>query len=187
MIIPQKPYFRDVWVLGPSSNGYPGAFPRGLINKIKSRWWGRSRLWLFSGSFKDSEGTTVDIKPEVYPDHICDCQDLPFPDDTFDFVMADPPYSEEEADRLYGLPYFNMVKTLNEMARVCEPGGHCLFLHRIFPQCHPQFNNEFKRLNIVGLIGVTTISGITNMRALTVWQKQQSLEPWMDASLKEGV
>lgn len=176
----QKPYFRDVWVLGTPTNGYPGAFPRGLINKIKSKWWGKNRLWLFSGSYKDSEGTTVDINPKVSPDYVIDCAKLPFPDDSFDFVMADPPYSEIESQELYDLPYFSMTKTLNEMARVCKPGGYCLFLHRLVPQRHPQLNREFKRLKIVGLVGVTLITGFVNMRALTVWQKQQSVDRWVD-------
>ncbi len=168
-----------MWVLGPTSSGYPGAFPRGLVNMIRKRWWGKDRLWLFSGSFKDSEGTTVDINPEVEPDYVCDCAKLPFPDNSFDFVMADPPYSDEEARRLYDLPYFKMIDTLNEMARVCKPGGYALFLHRIFPECHPQLNIEFKKLQIVGLVGVTTLSGLTNMRALTVWRKGESLEPYI--------
>lgn len=37
----QKKYYRDVWALGPSNNGYPGAFPRGLIPRIKRKWWGQ--------------------------------------------------------------------------------------------------------------------------------------------------
>lgn len=173
----QKPYFRDVWVLGQSNNGYPGAFPRGLINKIKRRWWGKDRLWLFSGSFKDDGGTTIDIKPELEPSIVADCGDLSMLDDnSFDFVMADPPYSKEESMKHYNLPYVSIVKTLNEMARICKPGGYCLFLHRLVPQRHPQLSNEFKRLKVIGLVGVCTITGFSNIRALTVWRKLECLD-----------
>jgi len=177
----QKPYYRDVWALGPSSNGYPGAFPRGLINMIRKKWWGKDRLWLFSGSHRDEGGITVDINPAVNPSHVADCSDLSFlKSESFDFIMADPPYSELEAKELYDLPYFNMVKTLNEMARVCKPGGHVLFLHRLIPAIHPALSDEFKRLKIVGVVGVYTIAGFSNMRALTVWRKAESLEDYMD-------
>lgn len=185
----QKPYFRDVWALGPSSNGYPGAFPRGLINQIKLRWWGQKRLWLFSGSFKDSEGTTVDIKPELGPDVVANCEELPFEDNSFDFVMLDPPYSEQESKDLYGLPYVSMVKVMNEASRVCKPGGYVLLLHRIIPAIHPQFNKHFKRCKIKAVVGIFTIAGMSNIRALTVWQKQGELvlEEPLVAQLEGGL
>ena len=161
--------------MGPSNTGYPGAFPRGLINKVRRKWWGNKRLWLFSGTFKDSEGTTVDIKEEVCPDVVANCEALPFEDDFFDFVFADPPYSEKEAMELYNLEYPSMVKVLNEMARVTKPGGYCILLHRIIPSVHPSFNHHFKRLILEGIVGVFTIAGLTNIRALTVWKKNGSI------------
>lgn len=171
----QMPYFRDVWVLGPSSNGYPGAFPRGLINKIRLKWWGQKRLWMFSGSFKDPGGTTVDIKPELKPDVVSDCERLDLPDNTFDFVMLDPPYSEAEARELYDLPYCSLPKVMNEAARVVKPGGLVLLLHRIVPMRHPSENQHKKRLKLCGLVGICTITGYTNMRALSVWRKTEQL------------
>lgn len=167
--------FRDVWGLGVPNAGYPGAFPQGLIPRIKRRWWGQKRLWLFSGSFKDPLGTTVDIKPELEPDYICNCEELPFEDESFDFVMADPPYSKEEAKKLYNLPYVNVPKTMNEMARVCKPEGHVLFLHRLIPWYFPTDNAHVKRLRPVAIIGVYTLAGYTNIRALTIWRKHETL------------
>jgi len=172
MSIGQKPLFRDVWALGPPSTGYPGAFPRGLINRIRERWWGKDRLWLFSGGFKDPEGTTVDIKKEVQPDHVCNCEQLPFEDETFDFVMLDPPYSQKEARDLYGLPYHNILKVMDEAARVCRTGGHVILLHRLIPWYHPWESIHKKRLKPVAVVGVYTIAGYSNLRALTVWRKQ---------------
>jgi SAM-dependent methyltransferase len=146
------------------------------MDRIKKRWWGKKRLHLFSGSYRDIGGTMVDINPKVEPTHVLNCEELTFEDGTFDFVMADPPYSEEEAMALYNMPYPSMVKVLNEMARVCESGGHCLLLHRVIPRTHPLFNSHFKRLKIVGVIGVFIVAGMTNIRALTVWRKSESLD-----------
>lgn len=171
----QKPYFRDVWALGPSNCGYPGAFPRGLITRIRRKWWGQKRLWLFSGSYKDSGGTTVDINPDTKPDYVCDCEVLPFPDSSFDFIMADPPYSKEESLRLYGLPYVNIIKTLNEMIRVCEPGGCIIFFHRLVPAVFPGLNLS-KQTQLEAVVGVFTIAGLANIRALTVFRKYQNLD-----------
>lgn len=171
----QKPYFRDVWCLGTSKTGYPGSFPQDLVNKVRRRWWGQKRLWMFAGVFRDPGHTTVDIKPDLKPTVVANCEDLPFPDASFDFVFVDPPYSAEESDRLYGLPYCSIPKVLNEMARVCRPGGYCLFSHRLIPLRHPSFSSQFKRLEIVATVGVWTLGGFSNIRALTVWRKTESL------------
>jgi len=117
----------------------------------------------------------MDCKAELNPDIVGNCETLPFPDNSFDFVIADPPYSKEESKDLYNLPYVSIVKIMNEMARVCKPGGHIILLHRIIPQIHPQFNKHFKRCNIKAVVGIYTIAGMSNIRALTVWQKQGEL------------
>lgn len=170
----QKPYFRDVWALGPPNTGYPGAFPRGLIPKIKRKWWGQKRLWLFSGTFHDSSGVTVDIKREVNPKTIANCEILPFKNDTFDFVFADPPYSKEESLELYQLPYVNIVKTINEMIRVCKPGGYILFLHRLIPEVFPGMKLH-AHTTIEGIVGIFTIAGMSNIRALSIRRKKNTL------------
>ncbi len=170
----QKPYYRDVWALGPSNNGYPGAFPRGLIPRIRRKWWGTKRLWLFSGSYHSNGDITVDIKKEVRPVTVANCEILPFKDNTFDFIMADPPYSEKESLELYNLPYVNIIKTLNEMIRVCKPGGYILFFHRLVPAIFPGLNLS-KKTKMEGVVGVFTIAGLANMRALTIFRKNGEL------------
>ena len=177
--------YRDVWGLGPSSNGYPGAFPRGLLPRMKRQnWWGKNRLWMFSGSYKDPAGTTVDIKPECEPSVVCNCEQLPFEDNTFDFVMLDPPYSELEAKELYNLDYCNIPKVVNEAARVCAPGGHIALLHRLIPWYGPWENQHKKRMIPVAVVGVYTLAGYTNMRCLSVWRKQESLHEYTEAELE---
>lgn len=175
----QKKYFRDIWGLFNSINNYPGAFPRGLVNAIKKRgWYGKRRVWLFSGSFKDPHGITVDINPNVGADYSCNCEELPFDDECFDFVMLDPPYSEKEARELYSLPYFSIVKVMNEAARICESGGYVILLHRILPFVHPNENIHKKRLKLEAIVGVFTVAGYTNLRALSVWRKEDTLNDY---------
>ncbi len=170
-----KHYYKDIWCLG-TGQGYPGAFPRGLMNLFLKRWNGAKKLMLFSGSFQSIEWVKVDINPELNPDYSLDAENLPEDwTEKFDLVFADPPYSEQEAEKLYGLPYFNIVKVVNEMARVTATGGHMAFLHRLIPQYHPWDQIHFKRMKIVGVVGIYTISGYSNIRALTVWRKSEGL------------
>ena len=172
----QKPYYRDIWCLG-TGTGYPGAFPRGLIDRVLKRWNGVKKLMLFSGSFHDRGWDTLDIKPENHPTFIMNAEQLPEEwTNRYDLVFADPPYSEAEAKDLYDLPYFNIVKVINEMARVTREGGYMIFLHRLIPQNFRGDTAHFKRMRLVGIVGVFTIAGYSNIRALTVWRKMEALE-----------
>jgi SAM-dependent methyltransferase len=130
---------------------------------------------MFSGTFKDKEGTTIDIKPEVRPDVVADCEQLPFADHSFDFVCLDPPYSKLEARELYDLDYCNIPQVVNEAARVCKPGGLVLMLHRLIPWSGPWENVHKKRLVPIAVVGVYTIAGYTNIRCLSVWRKTETL------------
>lgn len=173
--------YRDTWGLGPATSSYPGSFPRGLIKRMQRRgWWGNDRLWMFSGSFKDPSGVTVDINPEVRPDVIANCEALPFADESFDFVMLDPPYSELEARQLYGLDYCNIFAVINEAARVTRPGGIMAVLHRLAPFHAPQESEHKRQMACIGVVGVYTIAGYVNMRALTIWRKRETLHPFLE-------
>lgn len=175
----QLAIYRDVWGLFPANKGYPGAFPQGLINKIRKKWWGQKRLWLFSGSFKDKEGVMIDIKKEVNPSIVANCEDLPFKDEIFDFIMIDPPYSEKESKELYNLPYCNIIKVMNEASRVCRPGGYVLLLHRLLTFYHPSETIHKKRLQLQGIVGVYVVAGYSNIRALSIFRKNESLDDFI--------
>ena len=61
-----------------------------------------------------------------------DCGDMPFADASFDLVLSDPPYSEEDS-RLYGCAKFPEKKFLAECRRVLRPQGYLGFLAYHYP------------------------------------------------------
>ena len=170
-----KHYYKDIWCLGVGTD-YPGAFPKGLIDMFLKRWNGTKKIMLFSGSFHEKGWDTVDIKKETKPKFLLNAEQLPGEwTDLYDIVFADPPYSKEESLRLYGLPYFNIIKVVNEMARITKTGKYMALLHRLIPQNFFNPSEDFNRMKIVGVIGVYTIAGVSNIRALTVWRKSEAL------------
>lgn len=90
-------------------------------------------LHLCSGSMKT--GVRVDIRPETGPNIVADCRSVPLPDASFDYIMADPPYSAEYAKNLYGTEadYPKPGQILIEATRLLRPGGVVGLLHHQVP------------------------------------------------------
>lgn len=61
-----------------------------------------------------------------------DCMKMPFADGSFDLVLSDPPYSEEDS-RIYGCDKFPEQKFMRECRRILRPGGHLGFLAYHYP------------------------------------------------------
>jgi len=95
-------------------------------------------LNLFCGMSK--YGYRVDIKEEVKPDLIADAHS--FTDKvngTFQVVLADPPYSEEEAKDLYGTPKLNYKKWTSEADKVLQKDGLLIVYHKyVMPNPNPE-------------------------------------------------
>jgi hypothetical protein len=131
-------------------------------------WWGERRLHLCSGTIKD--GTTIDINPHMRPSIVADLKyGIPLQDDSFDFVLIDPPYSEEKAKNLYAVSLLSVPKLLAESGRVAAPGGFVLLLDlRVWPPP--------KCLKWEALIAIYTANrGPKPLRALSVFQKRETL------------
>ena len=75
-----------------------------------------------SGKF----GNDVKWKP---PDVIADAHELPFPDNSFDMVFCDPPYSTDESKKLYRTPKVDYKKYITEAVRVCRENGYIASYH----------------------------------------------------------
>lgn len=121
-------------------------------------------LHLCSGSMK--RGITVDIRAETNPTIVADARHTPLDDNTFDWIMIDPPYSKEYAKNLYGTEavYPTNGELLREATRLLKPNGRVGLLHFQVPMFR-------KPLKLISVYGITTGLGY-NIRAWTVLEKQ---------------
>lgn len=120
------------WVLPrPGKSKYIGGFPLWfegkLLNLLQIDPKNAKILQPFGG--KAEYGTIVDINPSVNPDVVADAHDLPFPDESFDLVILDPPYNDEYAKRLYGTGKLKWKKYTAEAVRVLKEDGILVMYH----------------------------------------------------------
>ena len=86
-------------------------------------------LNLFCGMNK--YGVRVDIKPEVNPEFLCDAHNVSqITNRKFDVILADPPYSTEEAKELYGTPKLNYKQWTKECDKLLKKGGLLIVYHK---------------------------------------------------------
>jgi len=105
------------WLPRPAAK-YHGCYPLGF-EKYISKWLGTDNyIHLFAGLSKT--GFRVDIKDEVKPNLVADCQKLPLQSESFEGGMADPPYTEEFAKTLYGCKYPKVVRVDFRTIKGCK-------------------------------------------------------------------
>lgn len=107
-------------------------------------------LNLFSGMNK--QGFRVDIKKEVKPNLLADAHEISKHKKeigTFDIILADPPYSDEEAKELYGTPKLNYKRWTNECSKLLNKKGLLIIYHKyIVPNPNPDKYKVVKRVFI---------------------------------------
>lgn len=117
----------------PEGGGYPIGFLRRAlaIMEIDDP---RRVLHVCSGSVRF--GVAVDIRPEKRPTVVADARSLPFADGSFRWILADPPYTEDHADNLYGTKsvYPSPHVLAQECMRVLAPSGYLGFMHHMVPK-----------------------------------------------------
>lgn len=143
----------------PDGGGYPRRFVEWALREMNCPN-PREVLHLCSGSMRT--GVRVGIRHETRPDVVADCRSTPFPDESFRWIMADPPYAETYAENLYGVGahYPRPGEIVREATRLLEPGGMFGLLHFIVPMVR-------RPLSIVRVYGVTTGSGY----AIRAWTR----------------
>jgi len=158
------------WFMGNSyqkRNNYFGGYQGNYLKRMRALFPERKRvLHLFSGMVDTAEfpGATLDIRADLHPTYCCDaetCEGVPL--DTFDLVLADPPYSEQDAAR-YGTPLVNRNKVLALLSVELPVDALIVWLDQI----SPMYSSASLRKE--ALIG---ISGSTNhrFRCVTVFRR----------------
>ena len=94
-------------------------------------------LNLFCGMGKI--GLRIDLKKEVSPHIIADSHFLPIANCSFDIILADPPYSNEEAQQLYNTPPLKYKQWTLEADRILKSGGLLIVYHKyVMPNPNPE-------------------------------------------------
>jgi SAM-dependent methyltransferase len=134
-----KGWLLGMWNLGNDyrGTGYHGAYPPSYLKRVEVMFPEVTRvLHLFSGSLLRGRHVRVDrrVAPSlgVLPDICADAEALPFSAETFDLILADPPYSGEDATR-YGAPMVDRRRVFDECVRVLVPGGNLVWLDMVHP------------------------------------------------------
>jgi hypothetical protein len=119
----------------PDGGGYPKRFLEWAFQMLRIRE-PQDVLHICSGSVLT--GVRLDIRVEVQPDVVADALLLPFEDNSFNFALADPPYSKEYAKNLYGTEdrYPAPARVVSEAIRVLKPDGILGFLHFQVPMVY---------------------------------------------------
>lgn len=107
-------------------------------------------LNLFCGMNK--YGFRVDLSEEVKPDLLCDAHEVSqYIDKQFDIILADPPYSKEEAKELYGTPPLKYKVWTNECDKLLRDGGLLIIYHKyLMPNPNPKKYVVVKRVFVGG-------------------------------------
>jgi hypothetical protein len=127
-----------IWIMGNDyrvKSNYYGGYPAGYLRRIKSLFPDKRRpLHLFSGKIDLDvfPADTVDIHPSLNPTYVDDAQTLEsVPLERYDLVLADPPYSVEDAER-YQAPMIKRNLVMRALQRL-RPGAHVVWLDQVLP------------------------------------------------------
>ena len=162
------------WIMGNDyrvKSSYYGGYPAGYLRRIRSLFPDKRRvLHLFSGKVELGElpGDTVDINPSLSPTFVDDAQRLEqVPLANYDLVLADPPYSVEDAERYQT----TMVKrnTVLSALRGLSPGTHIVWLDQVLPMYR---KDAFDVEAVIGMVKSTN----HRFRAVTIFRRREPVE-----------
>lgn len=157
------------WIMGNDyrvQTGYYGGYPAGYLRRIRALFPDKCRvLHLFSGKVDLGAlpGDTVDINPKLNPTFVDDAQTLAcVPVEQYDLILADPPYSIEDAERYQT----SMVKrnTVLRALQRASVGTHIVWLDQVLPMYR---KDAFAVDAVIGMVKSTN----HRFRVVTVFKK----------------
>lgn len=151
--VEDKGWVYGVWYCGTawSKVRLHGQYPPGFLKRALSLFPDAEAILHVPSGTIEGPGVTVDlVRDEVRrPQIVADAASIPLPDASFDLILSDPPYTEEDSKK-YGCPPFPMTSFVKEAHRLLRTGGHLGMLHTYYPSYR---RKEFK---LVGLVAVVT-------------------------------
>ena len=159
------------WIMGnnyhATSKVY-GSYPHGYLKRVKALFPDKdSPLHLFSGrvDLEAWPGDTLDINPELQPTYLCDAQQnfSEVPLNSYDIVLADPPYSVEDAER-YQTTMIKRNKVMRLLAERCTPGTHVVWLDQVLPMYR---KSEWAIVGVIGMVKSTN----HRFRVITLFER----------------
>jgi hypothetical protein len=132
-------YLFGIWRMGNNykvKSGYYGGYPATYLARIKALFPDKKRvLHLFSGHVDLAliPGDTVDLDPLAEPTYLDDAQSLEaVPLEEYDLVLADPPYSVEDAEH-YAPTMIKRNKVFKALGARLTDGCHVVWLDQTLP------------------------------------------------------
>lgn len=157
------------WIMGQSykvRSGYYGGYPDSYLKRVRALFPDKQHiLHLFSGKVDLAifPGDTVDINPEMEPTYLDDAQTLlNVPLEIYDLVLADPPYSVEDAEH-YKTSMIKRNVVMRALQRL-PVGAHVVWLD----QCLPMYRKDFFRM--VAVIGCVKSTN-HRFRVITIFER----------------
>ncbi len=159
------------WIMGNNyhaTSAVYGSYPHGYLKRIKALFPDKTAaLHLFSGQVDQKvwPGDTLDIRPAVRPTYLCDAQqDLSnVPVESYDIVLADPPYSVEDAER-YQTTMIKRNKVLRLLADRCTAGTHIVWLDQVLPMYR---KSDWAIVGVIGMVKSTN----HRFRVVTIFER----------------
>lgn len=158
------------WIMGNNyrvKSEYYGGYPAGYLRRVKALFPDKINiLHLFSGKVDKSiiPGDTVDINSDLEPDYVDDAQTLEkVPLESYDLVMADPPYSVEDAER-YQTTMVKRNKVMAALGARLTLGCHVVWLDQVLPMWKKV---EFDLVGVIGIVKSTN----HRFRVVTIFQR----------------
>lgn len=149
-------------------SGYYGGYPHGYLKRIAALFPDKSKiLHVFSGKVDQGAmpGDTVDLDEEMEPTFVDDAQSLAsVPVEKYDLVLADPPYSVEDADH-YKPSMVKRNKVMSALGKRARKGTHVVWLDQVLPMYRKD------QWNVIGLIGMVKSTN-HRFRVITIFEKK---------------
>ena len=160
------------WIMGNDyrvKSAYYGGYPAGYLRRVKALFPDKMRvLHLFSGQVDLAAlpGDTVDINPALKPTYVDDAQTLTqVPLEGYDLVLADPPYSVEDADH-----YQTTMVKRNVVMRALQRlpiGAHVVWLDQVLPMYR---KDRFDQEGAIGMWKSTN----HRFRGITIFRRRDA-------------